>query len=78
MPTAGNIASIKKKRHYTDTDKCDLDRKTCENLIGQIVNLSQELNSKYWDARNNGISHKEAESFYLDAALLDVLSNVEI
>lgn len=78
MPTAGNIASIKKKRHYTDVDKCDLDRKTCENLIGQIVNLSQELNTKYWDGLNNGASHKDVEGYYLDAALLDVLSNVEI
>ena len=77
VPT-GSVISIKTKRHYTNADKCDLDRKTCENLIGQIVNLSQELNTKYWDGLNSGAAHEDVKQYYLDAALLDVLSNIEI
>lgn len=77
VPT-GSVRSVKLKRHYTNSDKCDLDIKTCQNLIGEIVNLSQELNTKFWDGLNNGAEFEDVKQYYLDSALLDVLSNVEI
>jgi len=65
-------------RHYTCADQADLDIKTSVNKIGEIVNLSQELNTKLWDALNNGANFSEVEELYCEIAQLDVLSNLEI
>ena len=65
-------------RHYTRADMSDLDIKTSVNKIGEIVNLSQELNTKLWDALNGGADFSEHEELYCDIAQLDVLSNIEI
>lgn len=46
-------------RHYTKSDQSDLDIKTSVNKIGEIVNLSQELNTKLWDALNSGADFSE-------------------
>lgn len=78
MVPTGSVHSVKLKRKYTNQDKCDLDIKTCQNLIGEIVNLSQELNTKFWDGYNGGADFEDVKKYYLDSALLDVLSNVEI
>ena len=48
VPTR-NINPPKSKRHYTPIDLSNLDDKTSNNKIGEIVNLSQELNSLLWD-----------------------------
>lgn len=77
VPT--NMVEAKKiVRHYTRADQADLDIKTSVNKIGEIVNLSQELNTKLWDALNGGADFSEYEKLYCEIAQLDVLSNIEI
>lgn len=65
-------------RHFTSGDKANLDHVTAGNKIGEIVNLSQELNSLFWDRLNQGASFEDLEDIYCDIAKLDVLSNIEI
>lgn len=65
-------------RHYTKAEQADLDIKTSVNKIGEIVNLSQELNTKLWDELNGGKTYEEVEELYCDIAKLDVLSGIEI
>lgn len=65
-------------RCYTKADQVDLDIKTSVNKIGEIVNLSQELNTKLWDAMNSGADFSDVEELYCKIAKLDVLSNIEI
>lgn len=72
------VSSQKTKRHYTPEDKADLDIKTSINKIGEIVNLSQQLNSLYWERLNGGVSLDENRELYNDICKLDVLSGVEI
>lgn len=77
MPT--NLVEAKKTtRTYTDAEQADLDIKTSVNLIGDIVNLSQELNSLYWHRLNHGASLEELEALYYDICQLDVMSGIEI
>ncbi len=66
------------KRKYTDEEKADLDIKTSVNKIGEIINLSQELNSILWDRIFNGASIESVMDLYCDIAQLDVMSNLEI
>lgn len=82
VPTR-NINPPKSKRHYTATDLSDLDHKTSNNKIGEIVNLSQELNSLLWDMVVKSESSMEEQydyvkDIYYDVCQLDVLSNIEI
>lgn len=57
----------------------ELDYATSENLIGQIVNLSQMLNSFLWDKINDGEIDDEArDEIYRDICILAVLSGIEI
>lgn len=56
----------------------ELDHKTSENKIGEIVNLSQKLNSLIWDKLNNGASAAEILPVYEDVCKLAVLSGLEI
>ncbi len=77
VPTS-MVAAKKIVRHYTRSDQADLDIKTSVNKIGEIVNLSQELNTKLWDALNGGADFSEYEELYCEIAQLDVLSNIEI
>ena len=56
----------------------ELDHDTSENKIGEIVNLSQKLNSILWDELNKGASEKEIYSIYEDICKLAVLSGLEI
>ena len=56
-------------------DKIDLDIKTSKNLIGEIINLSQILNSEYWDRLKKG---KSLEGLYEIISQLDVMSCIEI
>lgn len=82
VPTR-NINPPKSKRHYTSCDLADLDDKTSNNKIGEIVNLSQELNSLLWDmVAKSGQSVDEQYEFikeiYYDVCQLDVMSNIEI
>ena len=82
VPTR-NINPPKSKRHYTSDDLADLDDKTSNNKIGEIVNLSQELNSLLWDMiAKSGESvenqYEYIKEIYYDVCQLDVLSNIEI
>lgn len=72
------VESKKSKRFYTARQKSDLDFKTSENLIGEIVNLSQELNTLIWDMLNNGAAMDDVYPIYCDVAKLDVMSGLEI
>lgn len=69
--------SSKKSTNRTNSieDKIDLDIKTSKNLIGEIINLSQILNSEYWDRIKKG---KSVEGLYELISQLDVLSCIEI
>lgn len=82
VPTR-NINPPKSKRHYTKADLADLDHKTSNNKIGEIVNLSQELNSLLWDivAKSGEDVERQYEyikEIYYDVCQLDVMSNIEI
>ena len=72
------VCSQKTKRYYNAKDKTDLDVRTSVNKIGEIVNLSQQLNSLYWERLCNGTSIEDNEELYNDICKLDVLSGIEI
>jgi hypothetical protein len=72
------VNARKVKRYYTPEQQADLDVKTSVNLIGEIINLSQELNSLLWDKMYNGASYKDVEDLYFDICQLDVMSGIEI
>ena len=79
VPT-GLVKSVKGKKKYTPEDLADLDVRTSVNKIGEIINLSQELNTRLWDMVNSGadVMSKDVQELYNDVARLDVLSNLEI
>ena len=57
----------------------EIDRLISENKIGEIVNLSQKLNTIYWSIINTpDISIISPEELYEDICILAVLSNTEI
>lgn len=70
--------SVKTERRYDDGDRADLDVRTSVNKIGEIVNLSQQLNSLMWERINNGATVESCMELYRDICKLAVLSNVEI
>lgn len=72
------VESININRKYTSEQQADLDVKTSVNKIGEIINLSQELNSLLWNRINNGESIDSVMDLYCDIAQLDVMSNLEI
>ena len=62
----------------TEQTLSDLDHDTSVNKIGEIVNLSQKLNSILWDELYNGADEREILSVYEDICKLAVLSGLEI
>ena len=72
------VESTKSKRYYTPEQQADLDIKTSVNKIGEIVNLSQELQTLMWHKLNNGASWENVKSIYYDACQLNVMSGIEI
>lgn len=72
------VEAEERQRKYTDVEKADLDIKTSINKIGEIINLSQELNSILWDRLYHGSSIDDVMELYCDIAQLDVMSNLEI
>ncbi len=72
------VSDRKVKRYYTPEEQADLDIKTAVNKIGEIINLSQELNSLLWDKMYNGASYKDIRELYYDICQLDVMSGIEI
>lgn len=72
------VCAQKIERRYNSQDKANLDVKTSVNKIGEIINLSQQLNSLYWERLNKGETRESNEELYYDICKLDVLSGVEI
>lgn len=72
------VSARKVKRYYTPEQQADLDIKTSVNKIGEIVNLSQELNSLLWDKMYHGASYDDIKDLYYDICQLDVMSGIEI
>lgn len=72
------VSAQKTKRRYNSSDRADLDVRTSVNKIGEIVNLSQQLNSLYWERLRSGKSIEANQELYWDICKLDVLSGVEI
>ena len=72
------VSARKVKRYYTPEQQADLDIKTSVNKIGEIVNLSQELNSLLWDKMFYGACYDDIKDLYYDICQLDVMSGIEI
>lgn len=88
VPTS-EVKGKKTKRRYTKAETADLDIKTGKNLIGEIINLSQVLNSIMWDklytvkenyeVRGDATKYfDEIKEIYYDVCQLDVMSCIEI
>lgn len=72
------VTAKKVKRYYTPEEQADLDIKTSVNKIGEIINLSQELNSLLWDRIYYGETYEDIKELYYDICQLDVMSGIEI
>ena len=75
------VEAEKTQRQYTTAHQADLDVKTSVNKIGEIVNLSQELNSLLWhNMSKKVVKHNIEDSMelYYDICKLAVLSGIEI
>lgn len=89
-----DILAIKVKRDFTDENMAEVDHIISQNLIGQVVNTSQEINSLLNNILNNGndklnYKHKDDEDttpkckhnikdLYNRASKLSSISNCEI
>lgn len=62
----------------TDQTLAELDHDTSENKIGEIVNLSQKLNSIIWSEIHHGAPKEKILDIYNDVCKLAVLSGLEI
>lgn len=60
----------------TGVDVATVDNDIANNMIGEIVNLSQYLNAKYWDIREN--DPEAARKLYEKICMLAVMSGMEI
>lgn len=73
-----SVNAKKLKRKYTNEEKYDLDYKTSNNLIGEIVNLAAILNSKMFEMLNSGASQDDIQQINYDVCQLNVLSGLQI
>lgn len=79
FPVPTNLTTSSKVQcYYTQADKAGLDVRTSVNKIGEIINLSQQLNSILWDKVYRGASIESCSELYDDICKLSVLSNIEI
>ena len=69
------VKSVKILEEYTLTNLANLDVRTSKNYIGEIVNISQYLNSLFWNNKRNNLPVNE---IYQDICALCSLSNIEI
>ena len=73
------VAPVGKAEYSSSAvDIARLDLAIAENKIGDIVNLSQFLNSLLWHKVNDGASINDIMPIYLDICILAVLSGMEI
>lgn len=78
VPTT-DIEPDPKVDEYNGKNLADLDYKTSENLIGEIVNLSQVLNSKLLHEMNKEEpNEKYVKKLYTDICQLSIMSGLEI
>lgn len=66
------------QKEAADNNLVDLDHNTSANKVGDIVNLSQKLNSIIWDKLNSGARFDDVWNIYMDVCKLAVLSGIEI
>ncbi|MGL5689349.1 MAG: hypothetical protein ACRDD8_00905, partial [Bacteroidales bacterium] len=69
------VESTKAIRLNNDWHRYDLDKKTSVNKIGEIVNLSQVLNSLLWERMKRGEDYGD---IYSDICKLAIMSCIEI
>lgn len=69
------VESTKAVRLNNSWHRYDLDKKTSVNIIGEIINLSQILNSHLWELKKQGRNYQEV---YKDISKLAVMSCIEI
>lgn len=72
------VEASKTRRYYSSVEQADLDIKTSVNLIGDIINLSQELQTYMWHLYNNYGTFEDIQELYFDICQLDVMSGIEI
>jgi len=75
------IEGKKTDRKYNINNEVDIDHKTAANRIGQIVNLSQILNSYYWhyeNANDGGNNDGLLKKIYSETSKLSTFSQIEI
>ena len=72
------VCDIKPEGFRENDNEAELDVRTSKNLIGEIVNFSQWLNSILWDKKSKNCPEKEIDVLYLDICKLAVLSGIEI
>ncbi|MFL0194433.1 hypothetical protein ACJDU8_02430 [Clostridium sp. WILCCON 0269] len=73
-----NIVSQIKKRPYNEIEMAEIDNIIANNVIGRIVNLSQILNSYYWETKKNAGDKELLDILYKNISLLSSLSGTEI
>ena len=76
VPFCAVKASGKTDYEHTKRGLADMDIQIAENHIGEIVNLSQFLNSLFWN--ENATTHQHNRPLYYDICKLAVLSGMEI
>lgn len=75
------VEADKIQRKYTTEHQADLDVRTSVNKIGEVINLSQELNSLMWhriNQKKNPQTIDDNIELYYDICKLAVLSGIEI
>lgn len=78
VPTS-EVSAKKTQRYYNSEQQADLDVKTSQNKIGEIINCSQELNSLLWENLNKyGQTLEQNFDLYCDIAQLSVMSGIAI
>lgn len=77
LTPTGNVKAKKVDRFYTEEDKAILDTATATNLIGEIINCSQVINSQIWECVKKE-DFKKAQELYIVTSQLDVMSNLAI
>lgn len=75
-----DIPKSKKDRYNTAESLADLDNQIAINKIGEIVNLSQCLNSYFWNEyyKGNKANKEVMKSIYDNVLVLAILSGIEI
>lgn len=77
LTPTGNVSAKKVSRKFTEEEKAKLDTSTATNLIGEIINCSQIINSQIWECVKKGEMDK-AQELYVITSQLDVMSNLAI